>query len=172
MPGLISCAGVTRDGDCYASVNICTMHVEHGYQMLRVEHKLNTCIHHIHMHAVHAIVHCTSLFPTPTVMCVPSDLNCWSWIRVWTPSLEKWWRVLQPWEQGLLPDCRVGVKESKNEDDSRWMRWQHTQQLTFWTMVSLTIEWQAWQAAGCMLASGTRLAWPLIHSRNSLLHSS
>ena len=90
MPGLISCAGVTRDGDCYASVNICTMHVEHGYQMLRVEHKLNTCIHRIHMHAVHAIVHCTSLFPTPTVMCVPSDLNCWSWNRVWTPSLEKW----------------------------------------------------------------------------------
>ena len=36
--------------------------------------------------------------------------------------------------EGLLPDCRVSVKES--EDDSSWMRWQHTRQFTFWTLVS------------------------------------
>ena len=33
--------------------------------------------------------------------------------------------------EGLLPDCRVGVKESESEDDSSGMHWQHTQQHTF-----------------------------------------
>ena len=28
--------------------------------------------------------------------------------------------------EGLLPGCRVGVKESESKDDSSWMRWQHT----------------------------------------------
>ena len=37
--------------------------------------------------------------------------------------------------EGLLPDCRIGVKESESEDNSSWMHWQHAQQLTFWTMV-------------------------------------
>ena len=35
---------------------------------------------------------------------------------------------------GLLPDCRFGVKESESEDNLSWMRWQHTWQLTFWSM--------------------------------------
>ena len=42
----------------------------------------------------------------------------------------------------LLPDCRVGEKESESENYSSWMH--------FWTMVSLTIAWQGrleWQTA-------------------------
>ena len=27
--------------------------------------------------------------------------------------------------EGLLPDCRVGVKESESEDYSSWMYWQY-----------------------------------------------
>ena len=75
------------------------------------------------------------------------------------------WRVLQlsreDEREGLLPDCRVGVKESESEHYPSWMHWQHTRQLTFWTMVQGWC-WIAWQApsdsrtAGRTLASGTR----------------
>ena len=50
------------------------------------------------------------------------------------------WRVAIPWElekawraatQPILPDCRVGIKESESEDYSSWTHWQHVRQLTF-----------------------------------------
>ena len=69
--------------------------------------------------------------------------------------------------EGLLPACRVGVKESESEDYSSWMHWQCARQLTFWTMIWV---WRSRdrRTVGCTLASGTRLAWPLIHSMDSL----
>ena len=46
--------------------------------------------------------------------------------------------------EGLLPDCRIGVKESESEDYSRWLHWQHAREFTFWTMLATnpTIAWQ------------------------------
>ena len=75
----------------------------------------------------------------------------------------------------LLPDCRVAVKESKSEDNLSWMRIgsMHGNVVNYGT--SLTIAWQGrlrvtlasdCQTAECTLASGTCLAWPLLHSRD------
>ena len=56
--------------------------------------------------------------------------------------------------EGLLPDYRVGVKESESEDYSSWMHWQYTWQLTFWTMV---LVWQSRDKAGCEWHSDSRV---------------
>ena len=55
--------------------------------------------------------------------------------------------------EGLLPDCRVGV-ESELQDNSSWMHWQHTWQLTFWTMVRV---WRSRDKAGCEWQSDGRV---------------
>ena len=88
------------------------------------------------------------------------------------------WRVLQlscgNKREGLLPDCRVGVKESESEDCSSWMPARMATYISELCM-SLSIAWQGRlrvsQTAGCMQASGTCLAWPLVHSMDSLASS-
>ena len=47
--------------------------------------------------------------------------------------------------EGLLPDCRVGVKESESNNYSSWIHWQQARQLTFWTMVRV---WRSRDKAG------------------------
>ena len=56
--------------------------------------------------------------------------------------------------EGLLPDCRVSVKQSKSEDYSSWMHWQYAWQLTFWTMVWV---WRSRDKAGCEWQSDSRV---------------
>ena len=77
--------------------------------------------------------------------------------------------------EGLLPDCRIDEKESDSEDDSSWMRWQHTWKLTFWSNygMSLMIMWQGrlWVTDSRMHGGEVwRLAWPLIHRIPLLAH--
>ena len=57
-------------------------------------------------------------------------------------NISRWWNVhtnvyfnkqlsksRENEHEGLLPDCRVVVKESKSDDDLSWMYWQHARQL-------------------------------------------
>ena len=71
--------------------------------------------------------------------------------------------------EGLLPDYRAGVKESESEDDLSWMHWQNARQLSeLWYESDDCVTRQVTsdpgdrQTAGCTLASGARLEWPLI----------
>ena len=60
--------------------------------------------------------------------------------------------------EGLLPDCRVGVKESESEDHSRWMHWQHAQEFTFWTMVATNLM-TVWQCTVWMTVGQQDVRW-------------
>ena len=70
----------------------------------------------------------------------------------------------------LLPDCRVGVKESKSKDDSSWMLAARTRQLS-------ELWYESYHSGQDSLAASERiggllqvsLAWPLIQSRLLLL---
>ena len=89
------------------------------------------------------------------------------------------WRTLQlsrdmreNEREGLLPDCRVDVRENESKDDWSWM---HLQQLTFWTMVrqSLTMTWKGrLRVTDSRMYAGfryARLAWSLMHTVRILL---
>ena len=76
-------------------------------------------------------------------------------------NISQWWNVhtilyfsRENKRKATLPDCMVGVRESKSEDYSNWMHWQHSRQLTFWTMVRV---WRSCDKAGCDWQSDSRV---------------
>ena len=120
------------------------------------------------------------IYKNCTCMCT-LQIQIWFWKWSWSPHHLPQWQWIY-WvrgrdcilneRKGILPGCSIGTKETKSRNDLTWMHcaWQ----LTFWTKVRVwsdRVTRQATSDPGDTLASGMRLAWPLIHNRDSHVSS-
>ena len=82
------------------------------------------------------------------------------------------WTSAKPWERAWRATARLqGRRKGEREQRRFKLNALAARMASFWTMVwvwrSRDKAGREWQTGGCTLASGTRLAWPLIHSTDS-----